>query len=420
MHLIVESIAFSIPKFQLYMCSSLNMYLHAVLLLFLSCLLLPQPTLGTDMAGTPNFTANVAAITNSSFFIAKPGCPLYCGNITVPYPFGFGESRCYHSWFQLTCDTSSDPPMLFLGDSDSNLDVSSISQTQVRVGNIVTVQCYNETGDTIDELSDQGSWMNLGEPGEGLTFSDTANKFTVVGCNVYAWFSWWNEDRDFSTGCLSGCSGNSEVLPGNCTGIGCCQIDIPKGLTEFNASLGMFYRENETEVSSTCSYAFLGEQDHFKFEGKSDFGFPNTDTVESRIMRNVPVVLDFVIGNQSCSDARNSGTWQCHGDDPLCTDSDSGNGGYRCTCKHGYEGNPYLNPGCKDIDECSNATLNNCHENAKCTNTAGSFNCTCRDHYNGNGTMCVPKDSQLSGIKLSLGTYVIAQLIKLASNPISF
>ncbi|KAG5553986.1 hypothetical protein RHGRI_011753 [Rhododendron griersonianum] len=160
-------------------------------------------------------------------------------------------------------------------------------------------------------------------------------------------------------------------------------------------------------VSSPCSYAFLGEQDRFKFEGESDFGLPKT--VESRILRNVPVVIDFVIGNQSCSEARNSGTWLCHGDDPLCTDSASGNGGYRCTCKHGYEGNPYLSPGCKDIDECSNATLNNCHENAECNNTAGSFNCTCRDHYYGDGrkdhgsTGCRPEASQSSEIKLSLG-----------------
>ncbi|KAG5553984.1 hypothetical protein RHGRI_011751 [Rhododendron griersonianum] len=192
------------------------------------------------MASTANFTANVAATTNSSFFIAKSGCQLKCGGITVPYPFGFGKSHCYHSWLKLTCNTSSDPPKLHLG--NSNIVVSSISQTQVRVRNTVAVRFYNP--DRTTNYTYQ-TWMTLAK---GRTFSDTANKFTVVGCNVYAWISWRNEDRDFSTGCLSGCSGNSEVLPGNCTGIGCCQIDIPKGLTEFDASLGRFYRENETEV----------------------------------------------------------------------------------------------------------------------------------------------------------------------------
>ncbi|KAI8560576.1 hypothetical protein RHMOL_Rhmol04G0268400 [Rhododendron molle] len=320
------------------MCSSLNMYLHA-LLLFLSYLLLAQPTLGTDTS-TANITANVADITNSSFFIAKPDCPLKCGGITVPYPFGFGKSGCsVSSWFDLTCDTSSDPPKLFLG----GLEVSSISQTQLRIRNHVAVRCYNPDGTT--NYTNSG-WIRLGEGG---TFSDTANKFTVVGCNVYAWITWSNEDRKFNTGCSPECSTIGEVRPGKCTGLGCCQIDIPKGFTDFMVSPLRVYNETETEteVSSPCTYAFLGEQDRFKFEGESDFGFPKT--VESRILRTVPVVIDFVIGNQNCSEARNSGTWLCHGDDPLCTDSDSGNGGYLCTCKHGYEGNPYLNPGCKGL-----------------------------------------------------------------------
>ncbi|KAG5553988.1 hypothetical protein RHGRI_011754 [Rhododendron griersonianum] len=387
------------------MCSSLNMYLHAVLLLFLSYLLLAQPTLGTDTS-TVNITANVADITNSSFFIAKRGCQLKCGDITVPYPFGF-ESGCYIKWLELTCNYTFDPPKLLLG--NSNIVVSSISQTQVRVRNTIAVRCYDETG-AINYTRPR--WMTLGEA-RTFSFSDTANKFTVIGCNVYALISWWNEDLEsFSTGCLSVCSTNGKVHPGTkCTGIGCCQTDIPKGLTNFNATatLGRVYSETETEVSSPCTYAFLGEWDHFEFEG----AFESPKTLEDRIWRDVPVVIDFVIGKQNCSEALNSGTLLCRGDDTLCTDSDSGYGGYCCTCKYGYEGNPYLSPGCKDIDECNNTALNNCHEKAKCTNTAGSFNCTCLDHYYGDGrkdhgsTGCLPEASQSSGIKLSLGLSLV-------------
>ncbi|KAG5553993.1 hypothetical protein RHGRI_011758 [Rhododendron griersonianum] len=384
------------------MCSSLSMYLHAFLL-FLSCLLLAQPTLGTDMASTADFTANVAAITNDSFFIAKPDCPLYCGDVTVPYPFGF-KSGCYiNSFLELKCNYSSGRTKLLLG----KLEVSSISQTQVRVRNSVAVRCYNETGAT-----------NYTEPRrvnlvEGRTFSATENKFTVVGCNVFALIKWRNEDRNFSTGCLSTCSRNGKVLPGNCTGIGCCQIDIPKGLKNFNATatLGRVYSETETEFSSTCTYAFLGEKGRFQLEGESDFTYPQK--FENRIRHNVPLVIDFVIENQTCSGALNLGTLKCRGDNNSsfsCIDSDSGYGGYLCKCNQGYKGNPYLNLGCTDINECLNPNLNNCHEKAKCTNTAGSFNCTCRDHYYGDGrkdrhgsTGCLPEASQSSGIKLSLG-----------------
>ena len=41
-----------------------------------------------------------------------------------------------------------------------------------------------------------------------------------------------------------------------------------------------------------------------------------------------------------------------------------------------------------DINECSNVDDNNCHENAICTNTNGSFTCQCQNGYTGNGTTC--------------------------------
>ena len=41
-----------------------------------------------------------------------------------------------------------------------------------------------------------------------------------------------------------------------------------------------------------------------------------------------------------------------------------------------------------DIDECLNATLNDCHHNATCTNLAGHFSCACVDGYTGNGKIC--------------------------------
>ena len=43
-----------------------------------------------------------------------------------------------------------------------------------------------------------------------------------------------------------------------------------------------------------------------------------------------------------------------------------------------------------DIDECA-AELDNCHENATCNTTFGSFECTCNAGFNGDGVNCTSK-----------------------------
>ena len=41
-----------------------------------------------------------------------------------------------------------------------------------------------------------------------------------------------------------------------------------------------------------------------------------------------------------------------------------------------------------DINECASADLNNCDENASCSNTDGSFSCTCNIGFTGDGVTC--------------------------------
>ena len=40
-----------------------------------------------------------------------------------------------------------------------------------------------------------------------------------------------------------------------------------------------------------------------------------------------------------------------------------------------------------DVDECVTPE-HDCHENANCTNSIGSYYCTCITGYTGNGTLC--------------------------------
>ena len=49
-----------------------------------------------------------------------------------------------------------------------------------------------------------------------------------------------------------------------------------------------------------------------------------------------------------------------------------------------------------DIDECT-TELDNCHENAICSNTFGSFHCTCIPGFEGDGVNCTSKLVIFSG-----------------------
>ena len=43
-----------------------------------------------------------------------------------------------------------------------------------------------------------------------------------------------------------------------------------------------------------------------------------------------------------------------------------------------------------DIDECTSGT-DDCHPDASCNNTVGSFDCTCLPGFEGDGTSCTGK-----------------------------
>nr|GFC28076.1 wall-associated receptor kinase 2-like [Tanacetum cinerariifolium]GFC28082.1 wall-associated receptor kinase 2-like [Tanacetum cinerariifolium] len=145
--------------------------------------------------------------------VAKSGCQTTCGNLTVAYPFGIGVgSGCsIDESFDLTCNSTYDPPRLFI--KSGNLQIFKISDFEMWVSNFIAYRCYNKSGGV---TRDYYAWANLETT--PFTFSQR-NKFTVTGCDDFAVITGTN-GGDFFSGCLGLCSRAKDVPSGYCSGIG--------------------------------------------------------------------------------------------------------------------------------------------------------------------------------------------------------
>ncbi|KAK4392330.1 Wall-associated receptor kinase [Sesamum angolense] len=313
--------------------------------------------------------------------ITKPGCQSKCGNLTVPYPFGIGlDAGCsIDPVFDIDCNTSYTPPKAF---SMGNLEVIDISDSQMRIKNWVATRCYNQQGNlTFGRMYE----IRLST---SFSFSDM-NKLMVIGCDDLAVIL-GTKGPNFTSGCMTLCSSKENILNGNCSGIGCCQIPIPKGLSGYAISVASLKNHTKVWPFDPCGYSFLGELESLKFHS-SDLTDP---TFLNRNTDNVPIILDWAIGNQTCVELLKSNSSACHRNSK-CIDSDTGLGGYRCICDDGYEA--------IHINECENGP---CDPQGVCSNTPGGYTCSCPHGFIGDGTKgrgCNALPSQFPVIKFSLG-----------------
>ncbi|XP_044352429.1 wall-associated receptor kinase 3 isoform X2 [Triticum aestivum] len=310
-----------------------------------------------------------------------PDCDITCGNISVPYPFGMGPARCYWPGFNLTCNHTSNPPWLLLG--DGTLQVKEFSLT-----NWSTFVAVIRTGDI--KVNGNGE----GTLGGGLTtngpYTISSNKLILLGCNVQATLK--NSDVIVSS-CSSFCKNGdrlshvrSTLEEGmQCSGSGCCQSDIvfdPADVvgrlassTSYDVQLKWF-GWNRSADHQWPAYVFIARYDWFSHTPVLEELF-RTDAPVSADAIQLPLLLDWeVVGHGAeCSNVCKSRHSDCI----------KGKRGYICLCNDGYQGNPYITNGCKDIDECNEQYPKTCY--GDCTNSDGSHDCRCPPGTHGDPTM---------------------------------
>ncbi|CAA2984209.1 wall-associated receptor kinase-like 8 [Olea europaea subsp. europaea] len=296
--------------------------------------------------------------------------------------------------FEIICLNSSNAPKpyleIVLGTDEvdptyitSQFEVVNISETQIYVKNPtlqLAMACYG-----MEQYPNQTD-INLNFSYSPFTFSDT-NQITVVGCDDLAFVV---SDKSNTNGSVAGVSyctrSNIESYYGgigSCADTyGCFRAFISKAdylkvrLMDAHGiwSKSKFYQ---------CSLAFVGMKDGLDFTYRlSNLNAPETFQ-NNKEFTEKPLVLDWRINRRNCP--LNSPDSLC-GKNSFCIDLDDNFKGSSCTCNKGYKGNPYLDSGCQDINECDN---NPCIPSQTCTNTPGSYDCSCPDGYYANGTSCI-------------------------------
>ncbi|XP_018830520.2 putative wall-associated receptor kinase-like 16 [Juglans regia] len=298
--------------------------------------------------------------------------------------------------FSISCDDSLNATI------GRNVRVTNISieAHEMHVMALEARDCYNASGSI--EFNNS-TWFRAGK----FTISTTKNQFTVLGCDTTGIIRWEKNEKIYSTGCRSQCNDLSTAVNGSCSGVGCCSVEFPDGLGNYNVSVFSF--ENHTNVwnFNPCGYAFIVKKGKFNF---------STDYLQKREVRERrPMVLDWAIGEETCEKARRKPNFACHEDQNSdCHDAKT-RSGYQCKCRQGYQGNPYLPHGCQDINECDNATLNKCERAEDCENTEGDHICLCPKWYHGDGTKdgggCAPDFVLMIQIAIGTGVGFISLLV---------
>ncbi|KAL2546066.1 Wall-associated receptor kinase-like 2 [Forsythia ovata] len=306
-------------------------------------------------------TLSLWAMTPMAFAVclSKPNCQEKCGNVIIPYPFGIGQGCSANSSFTVSYQNITNLETPFL--SSLNLEVLQIS------ANYSTITLNQPVSPLNRSLEQKGVSLGKSLSGTPFIFSRLYSVLAVLGCNNVV--TLLPNGTTTAGGCVAICGHGSNSIEG-CNVVNYCKANIALGLQEPQVIYRTIEGNNNT---SSCGYAFLVDENWLQNDYRNYTGLHDVNPFD-RSFVNAPVVLEWRFPTRSSTglycEYRSLGPYYSGWEDQ----SDYYSLLRQCICMVGFEGNPYVDEGCQDIDECSNSNLNFCQ--GGCTNTVGSYRCS--------------------------------------------